>query len=149
MKRFLAATVIGFIVGAGVWAAVNSVLEAGPWKSPGSDPSWDPWGFWGLFFGGFAAAATFGLALMVLARHSARVRAIGRWLAIATLLLFGLLISFGPYGAFSQPLFSLEGAWLYPLGLTPLLLAAWLIWSPRRKRRPGLWDAPAAPSTSG
>ena len=137
MRRFLAATVIGLIVGIGVWAPVNSV------------PSWDPWGFWGLFFGSFAAVATFGLALMVLGRHRPRVRASGRWLAIATLLLFGLLISFGPYGAFSQPLFSLEGAWLYPLGVTPLLAAAWLIWSPRRKRRPRPWDAPAASSLSG
>ena len=147
MKRFLAATVIGSIVGAAVWAAVNSALGAGPWKPAGTSPSWDPWGFWGLFFGGFAAVATFGLALMVLGHRSARARSIGRWLTIATLLLFGFLICFGPYGAFSQPLFSLEGAWLYPLGLSPSLLAAWLIWSPRRKRS-GSWDAPPASSTS-
>ena len=137
MGRFVAATVVGLIVGAGVWAPVNSV------------PTWDPLGFWGFFFGGFAAVVVFGLTLMILGRHARWVRAVGRWIAIATLLLFGLLISFGPYGAFSQPLFSLEGAWLYPLGLTPLLAAAWLIWSPRRKRRPGSWDAPPASSTSG
>ena len=149
MRRFVAATVVGLIVGAGVWAGVNSALGAGPWKSAGSSPSWDPWGFWGLFFGGFAAVATLGLTLMALGRHSPRVRVIGRWLAIATLLLFGLLISFGPYGAFSQPLFSLEGAWLYPLGLTPLLLAGRLLWSPRSKHRPGAWDAPSPSASSG
>ena len=130
MKQFVAASLLGLLVGTGVWAAVNSV----PW--------WDPWGFWGFFFGIPAALVTFGVTLMVLARHSRWPRTVGRWIGIATLVLFGLVVCFGPYGAFSQPVFSLEWMWIFPLGVTPLIVAAWLIWSPRRKRRTGLWDAP-------
>ena len=130
MKRLAAALAVGLLVGIGVWASVNSV----PW--------WDPWGFWGFFFGVPAALGTFGLTLMLLARHHSGLRNFGRWVAISILLLFGLIVCLGPYGAFSQPVFSLEWLWLFPLGVTPLVATAWLIWSPRRKRRPGLWDAP-------
>ena len=133
MKRVAAASVVGLLVGTSVWAAVNSV----PW--------WDPWGFWGFFFGVPAALGTFGLALMLLGRRRPLVRSVGRWVAISILSLFGLLVCFGPYGAFSQPVFSLEWMWIFPLGVTPLIAAAWLMWSPRRKRRPGLWDAPPLP----
>jgi len=130
MKRLAAAAMVGLVVGMGIWAAVNSV------------PSWPPWGFWGFFFGVPAAIATFGVTLMVLARDARRMYTIGRWVAVVTLLMFGLLICFGPYGAFSQPVFSLEWLWLFPLGITPLIVAGWLIVSPRRKLRPGVWDAP-------
>src|SRR5687767_13653786 len=62
MKRVVAAFLVGLLVGTGVWAAVNSV----PW--------WDPWGFWGFFFGIPAALGTFGLVLMWLGRRQPNVR---------------------------------------------------------------------------
>ena len=137
MKRVAAAALVGLFVGAGIWGAVNSL------------PQWDPRGFWGLFFGGFAAVATFGLTLMLLSRHARRLRLIGRWVSIATLVLFGLLVCFFPYGAFSHSPFSPEGLWLYPLGLSPLIVAVWLVWAPRWRARPGPWDAPSGPETLG
>lgn len=126
----MTSALVGLVVGTSIWAAANSV----PW--------WDPWGFWGFFFGVPAAIVTFGLVLMWLGRHQAWLGRLGRWLAITVLLLFGLLVCFGPYGAFSQPVFTLEWLWIFPLGVTPLVAAAWLTWAPQRKRRPGLWDAP-------
>lgn len=132
MKRSLVASLAGLIVGTGVWAAVNSV----PW--------WDPWGFWGFFFGVPAAVTTFGLSLMLLARGRRVLEAAGRWTAVVVLVLFGLVVLLGPYGAIYQSPFSLEGMWIWPLALAPLILASWLIWLPRRKRRPGPWGAPPA-----
>lgn len=133
MKSVVSAFVVSLVVGLGVWAAVNSV----PW--------WEPFRVWGLFFGSFAAVVTLGLFLMLLAGKSRRLRSLGRWTAVATLVVFGMLVSFGPYGAFAHSPFSLEGLWLYPLGITPLVAAAWLIVAPRRRLRPRLWDTPPRP----
>ncbi len=130
MKKVVAALACGIVVGTAIWAAVNSV----PW--------WDPSGFWGFFFGVPAALITFGLTVMLLSGHGRGPYAAGRWLATLTLMTFGLIVCFGPYGAFSQPLFTLEWLWLFPLGVTPLVAAGWLIWSSVRKRRPGPWEAP-------
>lgn len=133
--RVLKAVVVGLVVGVAVAAAVNSV----PW--------WEPFRFWGLFFGTFAALISFGFALMFFGRRQPRARLTARRVTIAALLAFGLVFWWG-IGSIGFPgLFTLEGAWIYPLGLAPLILIGSLV-RPRRRRRQRDWDPPVAPAVS-
>lgn len=127
--RVLKAVLVGLVVGVAVAAAVNSV----PW--------WDPFRFWGLFFGSFAGVATFGLALHRHERGATTRIAIGRWIAALTLLVFGGLVASWIVMWDLSP-FTLEGAWIYPLALLPLIVAGMLL-KPRRPKKEGWADPPS------
>jgi hypothetical protein len=99
---------------------------------------WQPFGFWGLFYGSVAAIVTFGIAFSVLSRRSPRAALVGRWIAGLCLGVFAYLIAFATMGT---PLFSLEGAWIYPLILVAVI-GAILLLMPRRLKKPSIWDAP-------
>lgn len=91
--------------------------------------------FWGIFFGSFTAAGTFGLALMVLNRRTRGLARFGRALVILTLGVLGVLTWWwiAMWGFFSP--FTLEGMWIYPLAMIPSALAIWMILAPRRMRK--------------
>ena len=77
-------------------------------------------GFWGGFWGTFAALIGGGVALMVIYRKDARVRRAGRIIAAGALILLSSLVAYWIVW-WRVPPSTLEGAWIYPLGLVSLL----------------------------
>jgi peptidoglycan/LPS O-acetylase OafA/YrhL len=100
------------------------------------------WRFWGLFFGGFTVALTFGISLWAFDRRSPHGSSIGRKIVIVTLTVFGLLVvNWIAMWGFSP--FTLEGAWIYPLAIVPLATVVILLWQKRRGGgRDALWSRP-------
>ncbi len=115
------AAVIAAIVGLTVDAVANGLLYA-PF-----DIRWPPniTGFWGVVYGSFAAVITFGLTLWRLGRGRKHARA-GRVIAVVALGLFGLAAAWWIV-MWRVPLASLEGAWMYPLAVVPLIAAIALV----------------------
>lgn len=131
--RFLTAVLIGLGVGLAVVIFVNYGIYV-------LDVTWPPHltGFWGLFYGAFAAPAAFGLSLMWMNRggrashpeeqasSSRRWAATGRWIAAIVLIAFSALVIWFIW-AWGLSLATLEGAWIYPLGFVPLIAAGMLL----------------------
>lgn len=78
-------------------------------------------GSWGRINGGFAAAVAF---LAVLGRGTRWLGMLARWLLVVVLGVGAYAISWWTV-ATGTPLWSLEGAWLWPL--TVAALAAWVV----------------------
>jgi hypothetical protein len=130
---------VAFAIAILVGLTVDALVNAGVYVL---DLTWPPHltGFWGLLYGGFATPVAFGLALMFLNRgrrtsHSS----VGRWIAAIVLTLFGLLVLYWISLWGFQP-WTLEGAWIYPLGFVPLFGAAWVLYGGNtRARGAGRW----------
>ena len=105
-----------------------------------SSTAFEPFGFWGLFYGSFVTVITFGIALMVQGRKTGRGSRIGRAIAVAGLVIFGALVAMWIAAWGLTPL-SLEGAWIYPLAAVPLVAAVLLVRS-RLGAGKGVWDRP-------
>lgn len=103
------------------------------------------WRFWGFFFGFFVTILSYGVAVWILQRRT-RGR-LGRRITIGVLVFFGLWVTSWAVSWGFDPL-SLEGLWIYPLGLLPLIAGAYLIWS-ERSRRSDIWAAPPAVTPPG
>jgi hypothetical protein len=131
----LVALAIAIFVGLTVDALVNAGVYV-------FDLTWPPYltGFWGVFFGAFATPVAFGLALMFLSRPKGTRRpSVGRWIAAVTLALFGALVLYWISWWGFMP-WTLEGAWIYPLGFVPLFAASWvLLRGNPRTRAAGRW----------
>lgn len=125
--KVLKALVVALIAGLAVVVPINSV----PW--------WEPFRFWGLFFGSFAALFVFGLALWFFGRRTRRAGLAGRYFAAFVGTVFGALITMHNV-AWGMPLTSLEGMWLWPLAIVPFVLV-FLILRPARRKR-SVWDEP-------
>ena len=101
--------------------AVNAAVEVG-------DLVWTRelfFGIWGRLFGSFSAVIAFGLALAFRA-GSSRSGKVG-WVIAAALsgLLGGMTVMY--IVAWRLPLWTLEGAWIYPLAVVPLMTALYCV----------------------
>jgi hypothetical protein len=95
-------------------------------------------GFWGLFFGSFVAVIAFGVGL-ALASTSSQRSFVGRVVAAIACFLLAALVAWW-IAAWGVPVMSLEGAWLWPLGIvcgvSGVLLLRRRSWSKTRFSRP-------------
>ena len=142
--RVVVAFLIGCVVATAVIVAVNvPVYHFGNWP----DHPREYFGFWGVLFGFFAGAFAFGIALALLRREvtphaddepsqiEPGRKKVGLLIAAIVAGLFGLLVtSFN--ATWGVPLTSLEGAWLWPLAIAPLVISALLIRSYWKSRTP-------------
>jgi hypothetical protein len=124
------AALAGLAVGLTVDALSNAALEF-PF-----DVRWPPnlTGFWGLLYGSFATVVSFGLALWFFSRRRSRASRMGHLIAALALGLFGLAVVWWIPVVGAPSLFSLEGSWIYPLAVIPLIGSAALVRSFRRSR---------------
>jgi len=133
---FVAAAVVGVVV----MAAVNvPVYNSGQWPDHGREIL----GFWGALFGLGASLATF-VVTRVKLRSEGSVeenfpqidptrKKVGLLISAIVAGLFGLLVTYWN-AMWGVPLTSLEGAWLWPLAVVPLLVSGLLFRGYRRRR---------------
>lgn len=82
-------------------------------------------GFWGAFFGSFVAVISFGLVLAVTST-SKQGALVGRVFAAIACFLFAAMVAWW-IAAWGVSLFSLEGAWLWPLGVVAAAAAVLIL----------------------
>lgn len=132
---FVAASTVGLAV----MAAVNvPVYNSGQWPDHGREIL----GFWGGMFGLVAAAATFAVTRAKLpsqggteeefSQSMPAPKRVGLLISAIVAGLFGLLVTYWN-AMWGVPLTSLEGAWLWPLAIVPLVVSALLIRGYRRR----------------
>lgn len=111
------AIVVGLCIGFSVMLLSNWLL----YGSPLGGSLWTyAFEFWGVFYGCFGAVAGMGLALALSPRRrSLNARRIGLGIVAGTFLLFGAAVMWW-IAMWGVPPFTLEGAWMYPLGLVSL-----------------------------
>jgi hypothetical protein len=126
-----------------IGSIVPAVLVGLPFAiSVGAVSEESSWRFWGVFFGGFLMALTFGTTLWVSGRKRPRLARIGRVIVLAVLLVFGLGTANWIY-MWGVPLFTLEGAWMYPLAIVPLSTVVVLVLAKRHASKSDfLWTRP-------
>lgn len=122
-----------------VWLTVAVLSNAALY--PPFDVEWPPnlTGFWGHFYGSFAGVVSFGIALWLSSLRFSRIWMVGRLIAAATLGVFGLAVASWIL-MWGVPPLTLEGVWLFPLAVIPLVMAAALIRSLRRPSRGRVGD---------
>lgn len=96
---------------------VNTLIYVAPFGM--QEPGLIVRGFWGLFFGAFVAPVVFGVTLTIVGGQGVG-RLVGRWVASITLLLFALLIVWW-ISAWGVSPFTLEGWWIYGLGIVAVI----------------------------
>ena len=101
---FVLATAVALGAGLTTMGVTNYVIYLGEFT-----------GFWGLFFGSFVAVFSFGVSL-ALASTSSQRSFLGRALAAIACFLLAALVAWW-VAAWGVPVMSLEGAWLWPLGI--------------------------------
>jgi hypothetical protein len=125
------AVFVGIMVGVTVNSLTNAALEP-PW-----DLTWPPnlTGFWGLLYGSFASVIAVGLAMWLLNPDRSRPSQGGRLIAAFALGVFGLLVLLWIV-SWGVPLFTLEGAWMYPMAGVPIAGAIALVGYRKRIDKP-------------
>jgi hypothetical protein len=134
--------VAGF-TGLAVWLTVAALSNAALYAP--FDLRWPPHldGFWGLLYGSFAGVVSFGIALWLSSRRFSRAWKVGRLIAATALGVFGLGVASWILMWGVSP-FSLEGAWIFPLAVIPLIGAVALFRSFRRSSKGTASDATEA-----
>lgn len=128
------------VVGIALMAAVNvPIYNSGQWPDHGREIL----GFWGTLFGLVASLATFFVVYRKLRREEdppddlAEIEPprnkVGLLISAIVSALFGLLVTSWNV-MWGTPLTSLEGAWLWPLAIIPLLTSGLLFRAYRRSR---------------
>lgn len=128
------------VVGLAVMSAVNiPIYNSGQWPDHGREIL----GFWGALFGLGASLTMFVASLMKLRSEDGMDEELSQieptrnkvGLLISAIVagLFGLLVTYWN-AMWGVPLTSLEGAWLWPLAIVPLLLSGLLFRGYRRSR---------------
>lgn len=136
------AIAVGLCIGVAVMLLSNWLL----YGSPLGGSLWTyAFEFWGVFYGCFGALAGMGLTLALSPKRRSRsTRRIGLDIVAGTFLLFGAAVLWWIVMWGVLP-FTLEGAWMYPLGLMSLGCGVLTI---RLSRRTGRADA-ALPGEQG
>lgn len=131
------------VVGVAVMAAVNvPVYNSGQWPDHGREIL----GFWGALLGLGASLTTFVVIRMMLRGEGGMEedfshveparKKLGLLISAIVAGLFGLLVVYWN-AMWGVPLTSLEGAWLWPLAMVPLVLSVLLFRGYRRRRAAG------------
>lgn len=126
------------VVGLALMAAVNiPIYNSGQWPDHGREIL----GFWGALFGLGASLTTFVVIRMKLGSEGidenlpqiepTRKR-VGLLISAIIAGLFGLLVTYWN-AMWGVPLWSLEGQWLWPLAIVPLVMSVFLFRSYRRR----------------
>lgn len=134
-------SVVAGVVGLAVMAAVNiPVYNSGQWPDHGREIL----GFWGALFGLGTSLLTFVISRKKLRRAGGaeadysqieRTRnAVGLLISALVAGLFGLVVTWWN-AMWGIPPLSLEGAWLWPLAIVPLVVSFLLFRSYRRRSR--------------
>jgi hypothetical protein len=114
MKDRSAGLVVGLVTGIVTTALFNQLGHAGDWSSPAKYLEAR-----GFLYGTLASVLGYGLTRLVLLLSRVRAAAFG----MATLLCLVGLFTLWWNIMWGTPLLSLEGAWLWPLALVPLVLS--------------------------
>lgn len=127
------------VVGLAVMAAVNvPIYNSGQWPDHGREIL----GFWGALFGLGASLTTFVVTRMKLGsdggidEHFSQIESsrkkVGLFISAIIAGLFGLLVTYWN-AMWGTSVWSLEGAWLWPLAIVPLVVSLLLFRGYRRK----------------
>lgn len=108
--------VVGLAIGTATAALFNQLGHAADWSSPAKYLEAE-----GLLWGTLAAVPGYGLVRLLFVSWRVRAAVLGMTILLGAM---GLVTLWWMFAVGVPPLLSLEGAWLWPLAIVPLILSS-------------------------